>query len=118
MSRKAKTNQANPPENPSKPGFYQRQFLPRELRDLELALDGGLENEISMLRVATRRFFEIASQTEELEEAALALRTLALAAVRVASLARTQDQIGRKADQSLDAIAQALQEVADELELP
>lgn len=109
MSRKAK------PEKQAKTGFYQRQFQSNELRDLELALDGGLENEISMLRVATRRFFEIASQTEELDEAAMALRTLALAAVRVASLARTQDQIGRKADQSLDAIAQALQEVADEL---
>lgn len=113
MSRKAKPN----PEKDAKAGFYQKEFLPRELRDLELALDGGLENEINMLRVATRRFFEIASQTEELEEAAMALRTLALAAVRVASLARTQEQIGRRADQSLDAITQALQEVAGELEL-
>jgi hypothetical protein len=113
MSRKANPNS----ESELKPGFYQREFLPRELRDLELALDGGLENEISMLRVATRRFFEIASQTQELDEAAMALRTLALAAGRLATLARTQDQIGRKAEQSLDAIAQALQEVADEWEL-
>lgn len=111
MSRKTRPEDANQ----ARRGFYRRQFLPQEKRDLELAQPGGLENEISMLRVATRRFFEIANQTEELEEAAMALRTLALAAVRVASLARTQDQIGRKSKQSLDVIAQALQEVADEL---
>ncbi len=107
--------QENHAENRRERGFYAGDFNTRELRDLENTLDGGLEGEIHMMRVAIRRFFKMGGQAKDLDEAGCILRTLGTAVVRLADLCKTQEMLGRKADQALKEINQALQEVLDEL---
>ena len=109
-----KQNKPSTPERTEK-DFYAGEFDTRELRDLERALDGGLENEIRMLRVVMRRFFQMTGKAEHLDEAAKALQTPGRSAVRVADLCKAQERLGRKTDVALSEINQALQEVLEEL---
>ncbi len=111
MSKESKTTS----ERRQASGFYAGEFNSSELRDLEHALNGGLESEIRMLRVVMRRFFEQSVQAQDLDEAAKVLHTLAMSAVRVADLCKTQETLGRKTDLALKEINQALQEVLEEL---
>ncbi len=88
-------------KNALKHGFYSRAFREIELNDLE-SLEEGLMSEIAMLRVATRRLFDIYNAYHEsahdpdsgLDSSVLAdlsdtLNTLGLANIRVASLIKT-----------------------------
>lgn len=108
--------------NPTKkrktaPGFYEPHFLPHELRDLNYLFDGGLQNEIDLIRVANRRYLEYAKSADSLKEAGEVLTTLAQTAVRISQLVRAQEAISKKAENALDAIAQAIQELLDDWKL-
>jgi len=126
----AKSKMAKPPKvakqrgaqpgntNALKHGFYSRLFRQLEHSDLETAFDSGLEDEISMLRVATRRFFDMANGCENPDQAAKTLSVLGLAATRLASLLRAQRQVSTsQRNQTLESLHQALLEVHQEMGL-
>jgi len=84
-----------------KHGFYSRAFRQVDLEDLE-QIEQGLLNEVAMLRVATRRVFEVFDQRHQslsdpetepdrrmLADLSEALNALGLANIRVANLLKT-----------------------------
>jgi hypothetical protein len=97
--------------NALKHGFYAHQFKPADLKDLEKCQDTGLNDEIAMLRVQSRRFMELCSQPQNLSEAAFALRVLSLAALSINRLIRTQLTLGQLDNPIQDAYHQALLEL-------
>ena len=104
--------------NALKHGFYARFFRPAEASDLEAILETGLSDEIALLRVAMRRLFERAAETDEPRDYARLFAALAAAAGRLASLVQVQARLGK--DSGADVIAainQALSEVRDEMKL-
>jgi len=103
--------------NAFKHGFYSRRYKPLELGDLEMLTVDGLEDEIDLLRVIIRRVFEFASdcQDQDLPTWSAALNTLGAAASRLAGLMRTQQIISGGAGGAVDAISEALGEIAHEL---
>jgi len=64
--------------NALKHGFYSRQFQSGEITDLETCLASGLQDEISMLRVITRRVFSLANGASTLGESINPLGALGL----------------------------------------
>ena len=103
--------------NALKHGFYSPRFRKGELTDLEVALADGLDDEIAMLRVITRRLFDLAGEDADPERLANSVSTLGAAATRLAGLMRTQSIIQGKGASSLDVLKEALKEVSDELGL-
>ena len=111
------TNRKSPPApqtTDSEAGFYNGCFTPIEKRDLAQLDALALDAEINMLRVSTRRVFELTQGVAELGQAIEALRVLGLAATRLSSLLRSQRDLQQQASQ---AIQQALQEVLEEMNL-
>ena len=94
-------------------GFYSRQFKPSEAQDLEKTLSEGLHDEIAMLRVATRRAFELANQADDIDQAIKALGALGLASIRTSRLLKSQKELGN-GDQALSAVSTAISEVLKE----
>ena len=118
MSRSAKCKRDLQEERHLDQGFYAKDFQPFEVQDLEAMLETGLSNEIAMLRVITRRVFSMAKGIDDFDEATVALRALGMASNRVASLLKTQAELGIKhGDDLLSTISSALEEVAQELRL-
>jgi hypothetical protein len=120
--RKRKISQ--PPEEASTSaddpgsGFYARQFLPDEIRDLRAYFDRGMLDEIHMLRVAIRRFFEATSSQQDVETMTTALGSLGTAATRLSSLLKTQAELGGENNDELsEAISIAIREAAKELNI-
>jgi hypothetical protein len=103
--------------NALKHGFYSRQFSKLELSDIDAALDYGLDNEIAMLRVVTRRVFDLAQGFDDLTEATQALGALGLAAARLSGLLRIQSLLEFNSSDTNSAISRALSEVISELKL-
>ena len=104
--------------NAIKHGFYSRRFSDLERLDLDALLQDGLDSEIAMLRVATRRVFDLSQGVEDLDTASGLLGVLSMASARLASLLRVQALLGDKqSDQTLSAISQALTEVMQEMKL-
>jgi hypothetical protein len=102
--------------NALKHGFYSQRFSPLELRDLDIALTDGLDDEIALLRVTIRRVFDLASaEGENYDIWFKALATLGLASTRLAGLVRTQKLIKGDTSSVASALSQALGEVCDEL---
>ena len=102
--------------NALKHGFYSRRFSELELSDLEVALSGGLDNEIQMLRVACRRGFEAWEQAESLDEKMKCLSTLSIASTRLATLERTKRMLlGNEVSDFESAFNKAMSEVCDQL---
>lgn len=94
-------------------GFYSSLFKPLEAKDLENILSTGLEDEIAMLRVATRRAFELANDADDIDQMIKALGALGLASIRTSRLLKAQKELG-DGDQALDAISTAINEVLKE----
>ena len=116
-TRKAKRKRGAQPgnQNAFKHGFYSRQFQALEAADLDAAFETGLANEIAMLRVATRRFFELSDQATDIEEAGRVLSLLAMASSKLAAITRIQHMIGgSQQDTILQALQEAIQEVLKE----
>lgn len=101
---------------PMLPGFYARHFKQGELADLDALMAVGVEDEIHMLRVLTRRTMELTDEIRTPSEAAYLLGALGLAAMRTAGLLRTQKLLGDPHDTNA-VISQALAEVVKELGL-
>jgi len=117
--RRSKRKAGAPPGNINalKHGFYASRFQKGELTALDTALADGLDDEIAMLRVITRRLFDLASEDTDPERLAKSVSTLGTAAIRLAGLMRTQSVIQGKGASSLDVLSEALKEVSDELGL-
>ena len=75
-------------------GFYSRRFRKMESSDLEALLRTGLDDEIAMLRVITRRTFEIAEDANDIEAMIKVLGALGVAATRLARLLEAKKAIG------------------------
>lgn len=102
--------------NALKHGFYSRQFQAGETVDLENTEEWGLTSEINMLRVMTRRLFELAGGCGEPQELAGTLGALGTASIRLASLMKTQKLLGgdSEEDDVRATISQAIEEVMKE----
>ncbi len=77
----------------------------------------GLRDEITMLRVVTRRVLRLARESHDLDEAMILLDTMGMAAIRLASLLRVQKLLGRDSGETAEIISQALTEVMKEFNL-
>jgi hypothetical protein len=53
--------------NAIKHGFYSRGFRTMDIKDLDAMLENGLESEISMLRVSTRRLLELTQENTDVD---------------------------------------------------
>ena len=95
-------------------GFYARAYKTGELADLDAILSEGLRDEITMLRVATRRVIDFIAEFETPKEATATLGALGLAATRLATLLRTQKILDGEQSTST-VLSQALAEVVKEL---
>ncbi len=102
----------------SKPpgGFYAQYFRSLELADLESALQPGIADEIAVLRVAMRRFFEMFEDVclqNDVREARSALAVLGQSATRIADLLKMQKELGG-GDETLAIISRAINGVLEE----
>jgi hypothetical protein len=106
--------------NALKHGFYSRQFRKLETADLDTMLEEGLESEINLLRIVTRRVFDMAASIATLEEGYALLSVLSDASVRLASILRTQSILNGKPyeDNPWDQISRALVDINKELYEP
>jgi hypothetical protein len=94
-------------------GFYSKQFKADELTFLEANSVVGLENEIAMLRVVTRRLLALA-ETTDLQEMISVVGILGMTASKLAGLLRTQAKLGGEDREITDAISNALDEILRE----
>jgi hypothetical protein len=106
--------------NALKHGFYSRQFRKLETADLDTMLEEGLESEINLLRVVTRRVFDMAANIATLEEGYALLSVLSDASLRLASILRTQSILNGNPhdDNAWDQITKALVDINQELYKP
>ena len=111
-TRKSKRRPLEEP-NPTSLGLYSRFFLPYEVRDLAELLKTGLEDEIAMLRVATRRTFELAEGAEDIDQTIKVLGAMGLASIRMSRLLKAQRKLG-DSDEALSALSDALHDVLKE----
>jgi hypothetical protein len=98
-------------------GFYARAFRSDELADLYAMLAEGLQDEITMLRLATRRVIAFLDEFQTPKEAVATLGALGLAATRLSTLLRTQKLLASGEHDTSAALSQALAEVVEELGL-
>jgi hypothetical protein len=99
-------------QNALKHGFYSEGFKQGELEDLEACMATGLEDEITMLRVITRRVMLLANGVENLDEAIHALNALGTASVKLAALLRVHKMLGGNEESRVyEALSEALSTV-------
>ncbi len=102
--------------NALKHGYYSRLFRAAEADDLQREPPAiHLEQEIDLLRVMIRRTMELADGLDDLREATRVLDSLSAAASRLSVLLRAQKNLGGGREPGIDAIAQALKQVNQEL---
>jgi hypothetical protein len=101
--------------NALKHGFYSRHFATMELKDLEALLDSGLDSEINLLRVATRRLLTLTAENTDVDTGIRLLTVLGSTASRLANLLRTEALLGGDREGSiLDQLIAALTETRKE----
>jgi hypothetical protein len=93
--------------NSLKHGRYSRVVPPE---DLPHTLTSNLNEEIHMLRSATRRVFELADQAGDIDQAIKVLGALGLASIRTSRLLKSQKELG-DGDQALEVIFAAINEM-------
>jgi len=98
--------------NALKHGFYSKQLQEGEIADLEAA--EGLKEEIGMMRLMTRRLFEMARGCTDMDELISVLGALGTASMRVASLMKVDKFLGG-GDSVRDEISMALEDVTKEI---
>jgi len=74
-------SQCSPLPNTLKHGFYSRRFSNSEYLYIETLSQDGLDSEIAMLRIVTRRVLDLLSGVEDLETAFKLLALLSQASV-------------------------------------
>jgi len=103
--------------NALKHGFYSGQFQDGEIADLDVLLADGLQDEINMMRVMTRRLLKLADGEDTMAEQANILGVLGLASTRLAGLLRTQRVLSGESSEVKSAISQALSEIVEEMKI-
>jgi hypothetical protein len=101
--------------NALKHGFYSRNFRRLEASDLEAALSNGLSDEITMLRVALRRLFDLSEGFTTPDDATKILTTLGLTCTHLANLLRTEKLFTGELKSTDDAITTAISQLMLEL---
>ena len=102
--------------NALKHGFYGRYFENLEAGDLDAVQADGLQDEIAMMRIVTRRVLKYSQRIENIEDAITVLGALGIASKRLANLLKTQKILGEdRSGDAAAAISQALSEVVKEL---
>ena len=101
--------------NAFKHGFYSEGFKSGEIADLDAYMAEGIQDEITMMRVITRRIFMLANGVGSIDEGIAMLGALGMASIRLASLLRMQRMLGGDGGQVGEAISQALTEVLAEM---
>jgi len=96
-------------------GFYSIKFQASEIDDLENTLTQGLEGEIAMMRVVTRRVLSLVDGVENLDTMINALGALGMASAKLAGLLKTQKMLNGEDTSLNQSIADALNEVVKEL---
>jgi hypothetical protein len=96
--------------NALKHGRFARTVPPFDTQDISKILSSSLEEEISMLRKATRRVFDLAKQADDIDLAIKVLGSLGLAMIRTSRLLKSQQELG-DGDQTLEVISAAIHEV-------
>ena len=105
--------------NALKHGFYSRRFSNSECLDLETHSQDGLDSEIAMLRIVTRRVLDLSSGVEDLETAFKLLALLSLASRRIAAMHRVQVLLApSKSDDFKTIVNEAIDEALYELQNP
>jgi hypothetical protein len=99
--------------NAFKHGFYSKRSIPIDDKDREDILSANLDHEITMLRTATLRTFQLANQVDDIDQAIKTLGALGLASIRTSRLLKTQKELGN-GDQALTIISAAINEVLKE----
>lgn len=99
--------------NALKHGHFARYPVPDENKEDPEILSSSLEQEITMLRIATRRTFELTNQADDIDQAIKALGALGLASIRTSRLLKSQKELG-DGTQTLELISAALNEVLKE----
>ena len=98
--------------NALKHGFYSKHFQKSELTDVEKI--GDLQEEIQMMRVVTRRLLQVARECADVTELSSLLNTLGLASTRLAGLMKTQKSLEGTADNALEEISAAVDDLLQE----
>ena len=102
--------------NALKHGFYSRNFRKMEIDDLDIICAEGLESEINMLRISTRRLLELSQDNTDLDTGIRLLTVMGATSTRLANLLRTEALLGTsRQDETYNAIIQALDEVNKEI---
>jgi hypothetical protein len=96
--------------NALKHGRYSLIVPPEELPHI---LSSNLDDEIRMLRSATRRVFELADQAGDIDQAIKVLGALGLASIRTSRLLKSQKELG-DGDQALQVISAAINVMLEE----
>jgi hypothetical protein len=99
--------------NAMKHGFYARRFRPDEANDLEARRAVGLEDEIALLRVQIRRYFQKVSKEKSAEKTGEALDRLGLALSRLGRMVKTQ--AGLKTEDDKAEFDRTVSEVVTEI---
>ena len=94
-------------------GFYSPRFRQADLTDLDQCQFSGLQDEIIMLRVYTRRVTEFSSEVDNFDDALSMLRALSMASVAMTRLIKTQQIIGPS---PMDELNAALKEAFKEID--
>lgn len=115
-TKRARNRGAQPGNlNALRHGFYSRGFQAMEIDDLEAETAQGLDDEIKMLRVVTRRVLQLAENMDDLDNAVTVLSALGAAATRTAHLLRTQKLLGADTSDTTAALQTALAAVMTDL---
>lgn len=116
MAAQGKRKKGGQPRNLNalKHGFYSNQFREGEITDLEVLISEGLQDEINMLRVITRRVLELANDVEQIDIAVEILGALGLAAARLAGLLKVQKILCGDEGEVTKAISEALTDILKE----
>lgn len=99
--------------NALKHGRYTRLVPPDNAKELPHLLSSNLEEEIRMLRQATRRLFRLADQSNDIDQWIKVLGALGLASIRTSRLLKSRDSIG-DGDQAIEEITAAIREVLED----
>ena len=111
MTDETQTSNPTPPKrrrggqpgnlNTLKHGFYSRHFNSLELKDLEATLESGLDSEIDLLRVATRRLLTLTADNKDIDTGIRLLTVLGATASRLANLLRSEALLGGNREESV-----------------
>jgi hypothetical protein len=90
-----------------------------ERLDLESLSQDGLNSEIAMLRIVTRRVFDLSTGVEDLETISRLLALLSLASGRIAAMQRVQVLVASNRPDELKTIfSEAIDEAFHEMRNP